>query len=227
MSEPAQPAVAPKKLGRRTPAFDKLARLYCWMEWCTFGPWLQRCRCSFLGEIGDCRRGIVLGDGDGRFTAQLLRINPAIEIDAVDASAAMLQSLKRRAAPHAARVHAHYADARTWQAPDPPCDLIATHFFLDCLTEAEVRALTQRLHGALSQSGYWLVSEFAIPEGAFGRWVARPVVWFLYRSFALLTGLTVRSVPDFAAALRAAGFTRRGRRSFLRGLLIAELWKKD
>jgi hypothetical protein len=99
-----------------------------------------------------------------------------------------------------------------------------THFFLDCLTEDEVHSLADRLRCALSPSGHWLVSEFAIPQGAFGRWVARPVVWLLYRAFGLLTGLTVRKLPDYASALRAAGFTLLERRSFLRGLLAAEIW---
>jgi hypothetical protein len=101
-----------------------------------------------------------------------------------------------------------------------------THFFLDCLTVDEVRSLADKLPGALSPAGLWVISEFAIPEGGFGRWVARPLVWLLYRAFALLTGLAVRRLPDHAAALRAAGFTICKRRCFLRGLLVAEIWAR-
>ena len=194
------------------------------MELVTFGPWLQRCRCAFLSEFEGCRHAAVLGDGDGRFTAQLLRANPTIEIDAVDASAAMLRTLLRRAGTSVVRVHVHFADARIWQPANPPYDLVATHFFLDCLSADEVRSLANKLREALSPSGLWVVSEFAIPDGVFGRWVARPLVWLLYRAFVLLTGLAIRNLPDHAAALRAAGFTVRQRCSFLRGLLVAELW---
>lgn len=224
MSAPSLPLLSSKKPKRGAPNFDGLARFYRWMELFTFGPWLERCRCAFLGDLAGCRRAAVLGDGDGRFTAQLLRASPTIEIDAVDASAAMLRALLGRAGHNAARVHVHCADARTWQPANPPYDLVVTHFFLDCLTEDEVRSLAERLRGALSPAGLWVVSEFAVPEGAFGRWVARPAVWLLYRAFALLTGLAVRNLPDHAAALRAAGFTLRQRRSLLRGLLAAELW---
>jgi hypothetical protein len=206
------------------PNFNGLARIYRCMELVTFGPWLQRCRCAFLGNLSGCRRAAVLGDGDGRFTAQLLRANPVIEIDAVDSSATMLRTLLRRTRHNAARVRVHCADARMWQPANPPYDLIVTHFLLDCLTEDEVRSLAGRLRGALSHAGLWVVSEFAIPEGAFGRWVARPVVWLLYRTFWLLTGLSVRNLPDHAAALSAAGLKLRERRSWLGGLLIAEIW---
>jgi len=206
------------------PNFNGLARIYRWMELVTFGPWLERCRFAFLGDLAGCRRAAVLGDGDGRFTAQLFRANPAIEIDAVDTSAAMLRALVHHAGRSAARVNIHCADARIWQPANPRYDLVATHFFLDCLTEDEVRSLAGRLRAALSPSGLWVVSEFAIPEGAFGRWIARPVVWLLYRAFGLLTGLAVRKLPDHASALHAAGYTLCGRRCFLCGLLAAELW---
>jgi ubiquinone/menaquinone biosynthesis C-methylase UbiE len=206
------------------PNFDGLAHIYRCIELVTFGPWLERCRCAFLGDLARCRRAAILGDGDGRFTAQLLRESPTIEIDAVDLSAAMLRTLLRRAGTSAERVHLHCADARTWQPAHSPYDLVATHFFLDCLTEDEVRSLAQKLRSALSPSGLWVVSEFAIPEAAFGRWVARPVIWLLYRTFGLLTGLTVRKLPDYASVLRTAGFTLRQRRGFLRGLLTAEIW---
>jgi SAM-dependent methyltransferase len=219
------PLLSSKKLERGAPPnFNGLACIYRWMELLTFGPWLERCRCAFLGDLAGCRRAAVLGDGDGRFTAQLLRANSTIEIDAVDLSPAMLRTLLRSAGHNAVRIRVHCADALTWQPANPPYDLVVTHFFLDCLTEDDVRSLADRLQGALSPAGLWIVSEFAIPEGAFGRWVARPVVWLLYRTFGLLTGLAVRNLPDHAAALRGAGFKLRKRRSWLGGLLIAEIW---
>jgi SAM-dependent methyltransferase len=216
--------ISPSTARSAAPNFNGLARIYRRMELVTFGPWLARCRFAFLRDLAGYRRAAVLGDGDGRFTAQLLRANPTIEIDAVDSSAAMLRALLRRAGHNAVRVRAHCADARTWQPANPPYDLIVTHFFLDCLTEDEVRSLAEELREALSPSGLWVVSEFAIPERAFGRWVARPLIWLLYRAFGLLTGLAVRKLPDYASALRAAGFNLRQRRSFLRGLLAAETW---
>jgi len=207
--------------------FDGLARLYRWMEFFTFGPWLERCRFAFLDDLAGCRRGVVLGDGDGRFAARLLGTNAKIEIDAIDVSREMLRALVKRAGPDAARVRGFCADARERPPTQAPYDLVATHFFLDCLTDGEVRALAERMRGAVSADGVWVVSEFAIPEGAFGRWMARPLVRLLYRAFGLLTGLAIRELPNHGAALRGAGFTLRRRRAFLRGLLVAELWRAD
>lgn len=222
-SEPVEAA-----RGRRTANFDGLAKLYRWMELVTFGPLLARCRMAFLGEGHSARRAqiaLVLGDGDGRFTAELLRVNRQVQIEAVDASPAMLEALKRRAGANAGRVRETCIDARNWRPARTQFDLVATHFFLDCLTTEEVRALAIKVRGAASSSVAWIVSEFAIPGSWFGRWVAGPLVWLLYRAFGLLTGLEVRSLPDHHAALRDAGFTLAERRGLLRGLLVSEIWR--
>lgn len=209
------------------PNFDRLAYFYRWMEFFTFGPFLHRCRCAFLGDLTSRRRALILGDGDGRFTAELVRANPTVQIDAVDASPAMLNALRRRAGPHAARIHAHCADARSWQHTAPPYDLIVTHFFLDCLTTEEIRSMAGQIRTAISPSARWIVSEFAIPRGWFGQFFCKPLIWLLYRAFHLLTGLKVRSLPDHCAALREAGFALDHRQARLNGLLVSETWKTD
>jgi SAM-dependent methyltransferase len=214
------------------PNFDRLARLYRWMELATFGPWLWRCRCAFLAEVAGRHRALVLGDGDGRFATNLLAENSAIEIDAVDASPAMLEALTCRAGRSAPRLRTHLADARLWRpslssdalAKNQRYDLIVTHFFLDCLTTEEVQSLASELRRAAAPSTLWLVSEFAVPTGWFGRLVARPLISGLYLAFGWLTGLSVRTLPDHRSALDTAGFILLRRRTWLAGLLISELW---
>jgi ubiquinone/menaquinone biosynthesis C-methylase UbiE len=211
--------------------FDGLARIYRWMEYASFGPWLGWCRCAFLQEMSVCRRALVLGDGDGRFTSRLLDINSGVEVDAVDASAAMLRALARRAGGQRAgglgeRLRVECADARGWRARGEAYDLVATHFFLDCLTTEEVRALAAKIRGATSEGARWVVSEFAVPPGWLGRWIARPVVATLYAAFGWMTGLGVRRLPDHGAALISCGFVLERRRKWLGGLLVSEVWRR-
>jgi len=209
-----------------TPNFNLLAGPYRWLEYLTFGPWLARARYAFLPRLTNCRNALVLGDGDGRFTARLLRSNPSVRVHAVDASPAMLDALVRRAGLHSARIVTEIADLRGW-SPGPvdrPYEAIFTHFFLDCLTTAEIQSLAETLRPSLAPSAVWVVSEFAVPPGIFGRFVARPLVWGLYQIFAALTGLAVRKLPDYDFALGAAGFTLRESQTRLAGLLVSELW---
>ena len=213
------------------PDFDRLAGAYRWMEWFSFGPLLRRCRCAFLGELKTARNALVLGDGDGRFTAELLRVNPEVRIEAVDASPEMLCALVERAGANAGRVRTIVADIRSWQpGRADEFDLVVSHFFLDCLTTAEAKRLagsvrTHLVRRGLTEGARWVVSDFAVPEGFAGRFVGRVLVGFLYRVFGVLTGLRIRQLPDHAEALRGAGFELEERKKMLFGLLFSEVWR--
>jgi hypothetical protein len=137
----------------------------------------------------------------------------------------MLHSLQQEAGPHADRVTVEVADLRHWR-PNPKIEynLIATHFFLDCLTTPEVADLARRLIPVASPGALWVVSEFAIPPTRFGRTIAAPLVAFLYRAFRLLTNLRLQSLPDHSQALSASGWSLQSRRTHLHGLLVSELW---
>lgn len=207
------------------PNFDRLAHVYRWLEFASFGNALWRCRCFFLDEFRDCRRALVLGDGDGRFTARLLQINPEIEIDAADASAAMLRVLEERAGKHRSRVHMWHGDIREWHASGTTYDLVVSHFFLDCLTTEEVASLAARVRESVSPGATWLVSEFAVPEAGGGRVVATVLVRGLYAAFRWLTGLRIRHLPRYAEAIALEGFIRQQRKAFLGEILVTELWR--
>ena len=209
------------------PSFDLVARPYRWLEYFTFGRALERCRIHFLPRLLDRKQALVFGDGDGRFLAALLAANPHLEADAVDTSAAMLRLLERRAqaaAPNSStRLRTHHTSALTF-TPERTYDLIATHFFLDCLTQPELNALCTRITPHLTPQALWLVSDFRIPTGPM-RWPARILVRALYLGFRLLTGLHTTALPDHAAALTAAGLTRIAYHHSLAGLLTTELWQ--
>ena len=208
-----------------TPDFNHLARIYRWMEWLSFGPFLWRCRCFFLGRLVQHRRAIVIGDGDGRFAARLLQVNRELTLDAVDGSVAMLSELAHRAGSHAHRAHTHFADAREFVPARCDYDLVVTHFFLDCLDTDEIRSLASRLRNHTQPNAKWILSEFSVPAGWYGRLIARPLISLLYLAFAWLTGMKVRRLPDHRAALRDSGWTMSEQHTLLGGLLVSELWR--
>jgi SAM-dependent methyltransferase len=209
------------------PNFDRVARLYRPLEYLTLGRALERCRFHFLPDLASRTHALVLGDGDGRFLAQLLHQNPLLHADAVDTSAAMLHLLQTRCRAAQARLRTHQVDALTFAAPHPaiPYDLIVTHFFLDCLTQPDVDALASRIAPNLAPDALWLVSDFRIPTG-FLTLPARLLVRSLYLAFRILTGLRVTSLPDHEAALTRAGLGRIAQHRSFGGILTTELWSK-
>jgi len=223
--QPDAPADAPRA---DLPRFDRVAHLYQAMEYLSFGPALERCRFHFIPALTRCRRALVLGDGDGRFLARLLKAAPHLHGDAVDASPTMLRLLEARVKKTGAtqRLNTFRSDARCFDPPDAHYDLVATHFFLDCLTEPEADALIARIRCHVAPEARWVVSEFQIPAGGWLRSaMARGIITFLYAAFRLLTGLRVRRIPPWRALLERHGFRRTASPPWLGGLLVSELWE--
>lgn len=210
----------------RRPNFDRVSRLYRWAEYLALGPLLRRTREQFLPRLTETRRALLLGDGDGRFAAALLRRAPPVRVHAVDSSGAMLQLLQQRCdrAGAGARLTVQQGDVLEASAPKD-CDLIVTHFVLDCLTQAEVETLVLRLAQQVSPPCRWLVSEFGLPRPRLARLAAALYLRLLYLAFRLLTGLRVQQLPHPAEALRAAGFECVQRIDRLGGFLYSELWQ--
>jgi hypothetical protein len=207
------------------PNFDRIARLYRFLEYLTLGSTLQRCRTHFLPHLLDRKHALILGDGDGRFTARLLAANLNLKADAVDTSATMLDLLRRRCTatiPTAGtRLRTHHQSALTFTPQQPP-DLITAHFIFDCLTQSELDTLiTQH---TLPQT-LWLISDFRIPTGPL-RLPAKLYIRFLYLAFRLLTGLRTTHLPDHATPLSRTGLTRTHQHLSLFGLLTTEIWQR-
>lgn len=212
--------------------FDRVAAIYQPGEYLTFGPLLERCRFSFIPNLAASSRALILGDGDGRFASRLLAAVPRLHAHAVDASPAMLRRLRARAARLGAanRLTTACADIRAFTPPESQVegryDLVATHFFLDCLTEQETDALALRLRPHLAPGALWVASEFQVPAaGPLRAALCRLTITGLYTAFRILTGLRVRQIPPWRSSLTRAGFACRSSRSWLGGLLVAELWQ--
>lgn len=207
--------------------FNRIAKPYRWLEYLTLGRALERCRLHFLPELLQQKNSLVIGDGDGRFLATLMAANRNLQANAVDASANMLHLLSKRceasASDVSARLRIQHASALAFVS-NGPHDLVATHFFLDCLSQSDLEHLILRIVPTLAPGALWVVSDFRIPQG-FMRLPARFIVRFLYLGFRILTGLRTTRLPNYTTPLIQAGLTRIKCHYSLAGLLTTELWQ--
>jgi SAM-dependent methyltransferase len=187
---------------------DKIARWYRWLEYAAFAGALRKRREAFLFELGDPKKVLVLGDGDGRFLQVFAALYPQARVDAVDSSERMIEMARGRAPG----VIFHFADAREF-AFEEEYDLAVAHFFFDCFEQDELRALLGRV-----RTNSWLVSEFRST-----RW-SWPFVRGLYFFFRLTAGLRVTSLPDYRGVLEKLGFRIEKEQRALGGLLDSQLW---
>lgn len=214
-----------KSSGPMIANFDRVARVYRWAEYLALGPLLRRTREYLLPRCAEAGNALALGDGDGRFAAALLRQAPHLHLRAVDSSRAMLQLLGQRCDRdgNRGRVSLEYGVAPGVDL-QAGCDLIATHFFLDCLTQGEVETLARRFAEQAGPGCRWVLSDFGVPCGRIAGWVAKAYLRLLYLAFRLLTQLPVQALPQPQTALAAAGFQRLIRREWMDGFLYTEMW---
>lgn len=190
---------------------DFLARWYRWLEYAAFGGALRRRREAFLFELGNPKKVLVLGDGDGRFLQLFMALYPQASVDSVDSSARMIELATARV-PSATF---HLADAREFLF-EGEYDLAVAHFFFDCFEPGELKALLGRI-----RANTWLVSEFRNT-----RW-SWPVVRGLYFFFRLTTGLRITSLPDHWQVLSGLGYSMQKAQPALGGLVVSELWLRE
>lgn len=208
-----------------TPDFSPVARLYRYLEYGSFGPLLWWCRTTFLKEIQQARRVLMVGEGDGRFLAEFLHRNPEARVDYLDASPAMADLARERAAGNP-RVTIRTGALPGHALPAATYDLISTHFFLDCFTAAELPAVVDALARAATPGALWVVSEFRIPPNPLLALAGQALTRALYLFFGLTTGLGARRLPSHAPLLTTAGFRVLYQRHRLAGVLTSELWTR-
>ena len=181
-----------------------MAPFYRWMETLVFGRQLQAARTAFVRQLPTSRRALVVGDGDGRFLAELRRTQPDLAIESLDASARMLELARARVGDHA--VQYLHADLRAAAFPPARYDLIVTHFFLDCFAEKTLRQVVQKLSAAATSDATWLIADFHEPARGWRRLFGRFLLATMYRFFRVAAGIEARRLVDYTSLLAENNF---------------------
>jgi ubiquinone/menaquinone biosynthesis C-methylase UbiE len=205
-------------------SFDRVASHYRWLETVVFGQQLQLARTAFVRQLDAPRRALVVGEGNGWFLAALLHAHRALRVDCVEASARMIALARGQV--DESRVNFIHADIRATALPGQQYDLIVTHFFLDCFTEAALRAAVEKLSRAAMPGATWLLADFSEPTAGWQRWHARLWIRAMYVFFRLTSGIEGGRLVDPSPLLRAAGFVRLGQRLSRFGMIKSELWRR-
>jgi len=206
--------------------WDALARPYRWLEYAVFGRTLERCRFGLIPHLQHARRVLTIGEGDGRFVAELARRRPDLEVDCVEGSAAMIARARARL-PAAARVRFHHHDALRWRYPTASYDAVVTCFFLDCFDEDTLRRWMPAVQGALRPGGHWLVAEFRPAARGLRGATRRLLLASMYGFFGWTTALEARQLPNWAALLRDLGCRHLHSDDARRGMLESSVWSAD
>jgi len=215
----------------RVMSFDRLAPHYRWLEFVLAGNKLQLCRTAFLNHLSDAQEILILGEGNGRFLAELGRRGAArARITCVDSSAGMLSLAQSRIAHVRDRdmeIEFVHADALQWEpSRGRTYDAVVTHFFLDCFRPEQLQQLIAKLSAAATGQACWLLADFQIPNRGWRRLRARVIHRLMYVFFRLMTRLPADSLTSPDPFLQENGFTLRKRRLSNWNLLHSDLWER-
>jgi len=209
-------------------SFDPIARYYRWLEMFTFGSVLQKARNRWIDRIPPSKRALVLGEGDGRFVCELLRVHDGIRVDCVDASGRMLEMARQRVgklpAQDVDRIRFFQQDVAFW-SPLNCYDLLVLNFFLDCFAQSEIHSIVQKLAYAATPSAHLFLADFAVPEKPAARAHAKLWLSIMYRFFRVTTDIPVSELVDPTSILEANGFVCVARSHWRLGLVKSELWR--
>ncbi|MEM9367340.1 MAG: class I SAM-dependent methyltransferase [Planctomycetota bacterium] len=150
--------------------YDRLAMPYRAIEWAVFGNRLDDARQALLDSLTSLtdssppQRVLVLGDGNGRLLAQLIRRLPEARFISVDQSPSMLKQQMARTGDQAHRVR--FVASRIdrdfdWSRAHLKLDeveLVVAAFFFDCFCREELRTIAQALVASLRPHAriYWV-----------------------------------------------------------------------
>jgi ubiquinone/menaquinone biosynthesis C-methylase UbiE len=209
--------------------FDRLAAHYHWMEKLFAGGLMQRCRTTFLARTKNCRHALLVGEGTGRFLAELLRLNPRLHITCIEHCAGMIEQSRRRLASEEmdfSRVEFRQMDVLDWTPTSSAFDLVVTNFFLDCFRAEQLQRLVPLLAESTTADAVWLVADFRQPESGWRRWRARIILAMLYAFFNITAALSATRLTPPDRFLKASGFRLVERRLLNFGLAHADCWQR-
>lgn len=206
---------------------DNIARSYRWLEYCAFGRQLEKYRFYFLNQMRECKRALLLGDGDGRFAVRLASANKTISIDVIEQSSRMIalasQRLRRAGLESRVRlIRSNILEA----ALHSGYDLVVSNFFLDCFSTPEVAAVIHRVGQAANPDATWMVTEFQQPANGWRALHARIWLRTMYTFFRVTTGLRTTSLPEYETPMQAAGFRLCQAKTSATRLIASELWRR-
>ncbi len=206
-------------------SFDRVARYYRRLETLAFGQQLQEARIAFVRQLNAPRRALVVGEGNGRFLAALLREDRAVRVDCVEASGRMI-ALARTELDVESRVNFIHADIQTVKLVAQHYDLIVTHFFLDCFTKETLAAIIAKLANSAAPQAQWLVADFCQVRQGWRSLRPRLLIAMMYLFFRILAGIEARRLVDHRPFLQAKGFILARETLLPNEMIRSELWRR-
>jgi len=175
--------------------FDRVAFVYDKLAWFVFGEEITKAQRTYLQEISQQAKVLILGGGTGWIAKELLEVNSTCSIVYVEASAAMLNRTRDRMSDKdMTRIQLVHSD----KIPaDEAFDAVITNFFLDLFPTSKLEGIIKQIGSVLKPAGNWIITDF-VDEG---KWWQRMLLRAMYLFFKLTTNIESSSLPPWPSMI--------------------------
>lgn len=205
--------------------FDFVAPAYPLLERASFGDSLNVARRAFLRQTARATDVLLIGEGNGRFLAELLARKRGGCVTVIDSSPRMLRLLAARVSTirRYTELKLISADFLIWSGEPARYDAVVTHFFLDLFRpDSQLRAITKITE--LSKPGVlWVNVDYRITKT---NRLHRLVDWLQYRFDAVFSGVEADRQYDPFHHIHASGWRVEQELQFCHGNVSAQALMK-
>lgn len=209
--------------------YDRLAKVYWLLEWALFRGDLQRARICLLHALPECKRMLILGDGDGRYLREFVQTQEASAVISVDQSGQMIerQVASVCAVGRDTSIEWVHDDARQLKFPKGKFDGLSMLFFLDCLKADEVREFLPRFLDFVAPGGVIHFVDFQEPESGWRRLRGRIYLKVMHWFFGWQTGLENRKIVNFREEFDRLSVSLVAERVTCKGLIRSSVYRVE
>jgi len=205
--------------------FDFVAPAYPLLERASFGNALNEARAAFLRETARARNVLLIGEGNGRFLAELLARKRGGCVTVIDSSPKMLRLLAKRISTirRYTQLKLIAADFLMWSGEQSSYDAVVTHFFLDLFRPGSQLRAVRKISEMAKLGALWVNVDYRVIKT---KPLHRLVDWLQYRFDEIFSGVEADRQYDPSDHISASGWLVGEERLFCRGRVAAQALTK-
>jgi len=183
------------------PNYNKIVWFYDFVARLIFGNKLIIAERTFLGEIKDNDKVLIIGGGTGEIIAYLNELKKHLTVDYVDISSKMMREAKKR---EGGKLSLSFYQQSILDFDGQGYDIIIANFFFDQFKQDKAQEIANYLHKKLKPSGILLFSDFIISQH-----IVDKILLFMMILFIRLTAhLAITTLPNYDQLFATAGFKK-------------------
>lgn len=201
--------------------FNPLALIYDRMARLVFGRSIVDAQIYFLHKIATGSKVLIVGGGSGWILEEMDKLNVSMYVCYAEPSLNMINIARNREPFSNLEVNFIAAGYETFDE-EGPFDVIITNFFLDLFSPNHLYRIIQQLDHLLQSKGFWLATDFVNTNSQWQKWLIKA----MYMFFRMTTGIEAKSLSDFIASFRQAGYSICDEKTFYHGMIKSWVLKR-